>query len=421
MSQLIELLPWLIAMAALVGLSAFFSANEAAFFSLRLVDRRLLAEGGSTQRVAAKLLEDPDRLLTAVLFWNLVINMTYFAISSIVSLRINEASTTPANSLLFGAAALLAMIFLSEMLPKSLGVLRAMSLVSWTAGALNLAVRIVEPLMPLVNGVNLVSQRLVWPKFRAEPYLDSGDLERAIDLSTHDAALIEQEKATLRNIVSLSEIRADEWMRPRTQFLAFRPPVHLASLQGRMTPSGYLLISEADSEEIVAALHLKKFVGSPDDRIDTLAQPVVVVPWCVTVADVLERMQQERSDVAAVVNEFGETIGILSFEDILDTLFTYSPSRSKLLLDRKPIHDIGPGEWIVAGVTSLGRLSRYLQLELPPSKSVTVAGVIQEQLHKLAEEGDHCEWGPFHLSVVEAPQRGHMLIRIVRQTSGGGR
>ena len=59
-----------------------------------------------------------------------------------------------------------------------------------------------------------------------------------------DTPLIEQERATLRNIVMLSDIRAEEWMRPRTQFVTFRPPVSLADLQGKMTPSGYLLITE---------------------------------------------------------------------------------------------------------------------------------------------------------------------------------
>ncbi len=75
--------------------------------------------------------------------------------------------------------------------------------------------------------------------------------------------------------------------------------------------------------------------------------------------------------------------------------------------------------WLVAGVTPLRRLSRYLDLPLPASKNVTVGGVIQERLGKLAEEDDVCDWGPFRMKVLEAPQRGHMLIELKLLHRGG--
>jgi CBS domain containing-hemolysin-like protein len=277
---------------------------------------------------------------------------------------------------------------------------------------LTVAVRLVDPLLPVLRLVNVLSRRLIWPRFRAEAHMDVSDLERAIELSTSDAELVEQEQATLRNIVLLSDIRVDEWMRPRAQYRIFRPPVSLGDLEGRMTPSGYLFVSETDSEEVAAAVHLKELVEVPQENLEEHAEPVVTVPWCATVADALEQMQLQDRQVAAVVNEHGETIGILTFEDILDTVFTYSPSRSRLLLNRKPIHDIASGVWLVAGVTSLRRLARYLQRELPPSRSVTIGGVIQETLGRLAQDEDTCQWGPFQMKVLEAPERGHMLVEL---------
>jgi CBS domain containing-hemolysin-like protein len=152
----------------------------------------------------------------------------------------------------------------------------------------------------------------------------------------------------------------------------------------------------------------------PEEHLEYHVEPVIYVPWCTTVADVWERMQRRDREVAAVVNEIGETIGILTSEDLLDTLFTYSPSRSKRLLDRNPIHYLAPGRWLVAGVTSLRRLARYLKTDLPASKSVTIGGVVQETLQKLAGVGDVCEWGPFRIRVLEAPHRGHMLLELTR-------
>jgi CBS domain containing-hemolysin-like protein len=81
-------------------------------------------------------------------------------------------------------------------------------------------------------------------------------------------------------------------------------------------------------------------------------------------------------------------------------------------MDQKPIHNLGHQKWLIAGVTSLRHLARYLGQELPESKNVTIAGVLQEQLGRLVQEGDVCHWGPFRLIVLEVPHRGHMLIEM---------
>ena len=104
------ILPWLITMAILIACSGFFSACEAALFSLRGGDRRLMTTGTYSEQVAERLLRNPDRLLSAVLFWNLVVNILYFAIASIVSARLGN---DPAISFAVAGGSLLLIIFLS--------------------------------------------------------------------------------------------------------------------------------------------------------------------------------------------------------------------------------------------------------------------------------------------------------------------
>lgn len=406
---MLEMLPWLAAMVVLLACSAFFSGSEAALFYLRWEDQRALAKGGASQRAAARLRNDPDRLLSAVLLWNLAINMTYFGISSIVAMRYEEVAGGSA-AVAFSAGALMIIIFFSEMLPKSLAVLSARSVAGLVGIPLAATVRVLDPIMPALRVITLLSRRLLWPRFREEAYLEVSDLERAIELSSVDTPFREQERAMLRNIVLLSDIRAEEWMRPRTQFITFPSPVSWADLKGAMTPSGYLLITADDREEITGAINLTELVEAPEDNLQTLAQPVDCVPWCATVADVLQQLQQSSCEVAVVVNEFGETIGILTFMDILATLFHENPSRSDRLLDREPIQRVGEGIWHVTGLTSLRRLSHFFQTPLPPSTNVTVGGVIQDLLQRLAETGDEVEWGDFHFRVLKVIRRGQLLI-----------
>lgn len=416
-----EILPWLVPMGLLIGLSAFFSASEAALFYLRPVERRRLERGSRGARTAARLLQDPERLLSAVLFWNLVVNVVYFALASVVAIRLEQiGATSPLRSLGFALASLLAIIFFSEMFPKSLAVTRPLTVSRLVGLPLAIAVRLVDPVLPVLRGASLLSRRLLWPEFAEEPDMEITDLERAIQLSGQGAAIIHQEQTVLGNIVQLSEIRVDEWMRPRGRFQVRQPPLHLGDLQGELPPSGYLLISEPDSDEIEKALRLDNCREILEPEIDRLAKPVVYLPWRATVADALQRMAEAGTDVTAIVNEFGETVGILTLDDVLETVFAWAPSRAKRILDLNPVHRIGPNRWVVSGMMSLKRLARHFDVESPEARSVTVAGAIQEAVGKVVEAGDECHCGPFQFRVAEAPQPDNVLVELTLPPRPGG-
>ena len=170
----------LVAMALLLGCSAFFSTSEAALFYLRRSDRRGLAAGNRSQRIAAGLLDDPDRLLTAVLFWNLLGQPGLSSPSPLdhrppVGKRRADRGR---RRLLAGRPGVI--IVFGEMLPKSLAVMKPRAV--WPRGWLPLAVavRLVDPLLPVFRMANLLSRRLLWPNFEPEPYLHIRDLERAV-------------------------------------------------------------------------------------------------------------------------------------------------------------------------------------------------------------------------------------------------
>ncbi|MEI8372390.1 MAG: CNNM domain-containing protein [Planctomycetota bacterium] len=405
------LLPCLLTMTVLLLGSAFFSASEAAMFSLRKAQRRELSKGSRAEQITARLLNDPDRLLTAVLFWNLLVNLSFFTIGSILSLQMQQAGHATA-AWVFAAGSLVTIITFGEMLPKSLGVLQPQRLAVWLAIPLAVTIRIIDPLLPVFRVATLLSRRLLWPNFEPEPYLHVRDLERAVKLSGADATLVEQEERVLESIVLLSDIRAEELMRPRTQFLTYRPPVTLADLKARPPSGGYLLVTEADSEEVASAIALDDVWQTLDGPLDLLAEPVIYVPWSTRAADVLELIRRRKREVAAVVNEFGETIGILTFDDILDTLFSGAPSRSERLLRRDPIRPVAPGVWHVTGMTGVRRLARYFQIDKPATHSITLSGVIQEVLERLPELGDECSWGPFHFKILDVPLRGQLLVEL---------
>ncbi len=412
MNELAALTPWLVAMVVLMAFSGFFSASEAALFYLRPQQLRGMEGGSAAERAATELLKQPDRLLSAILFWNLLINVVYFSISSICSIRIERIGMLgQTGAIVFAVASLLAIIFFSEMLPKSMAVLKPRSVAKLLSVPLAIAVRLVDPLMPMLQSVYIVSRRIIWPGFKEEAWLELEDVQRVISHSGSDPALIKQEQSVLQNIVDMSDIRVDEFMRPRTQFVTYCPPVTLEDLQ-HLPPSGYILVTEPDSAEIAKAIRLDNQFDLPETSVDRHAQPVLYLPWCSTAADAFEKMSHRQREVTVVVNEFGDTIGILTIEDVLDAVFSKYPSRSKRLLEGDPVQQIEDNVWHVAGMVNLRRLEKTLDVELPETSCVTLGGVVHEALQKLAEPDDHCRWGALAIKVLETEGRANLLLEV---------
>ncbi len=416
MSQLFQFAPELITMACLLCVSAFCSASEAALFYLSPKERREFSHGNPTQRAAARLLDEPDRLLTAVLFTNLVVNLAYFALASIVGIRLERQDESTAAAL-FGFVSLLTIILLSEMIPKSLAVALPRLVASSVAIPMTGLVRLLGSLLPFFQGANQLSRRVLFPRLVTEPYLEVADLERAVQASSDDAALVAHERATLETIVGLSDTRVDEIMRPRTQFRSFRPPVSLLDLQGTAPPSGYVLITEETGDEIAAAVPLGKLAEIPATRIERYADEVFYVPWCAPASTALDELNLRGLRVAAVVNELGETIGVVTWEDLLETIFAEGASRASRVFDDHPIRAVDGNVWHVNGVTSLRRLSRYFGIPRPTTRSTSVAGLVQDILKKLPETGDTCTWEDFEMRVLDVTKQGQMVIEL-RRTPG---
>ncbi len=396
----------------LLLLSGFFSGSEAAFFSLTLSQRRELGKGTRAARAAHHLLERSERLLMGILFWNLAINLSYFSLVSRAALGVQALPNGPQVATLLTIAALVVIIVFGEFLPKSLGVLNPVPVVKLVAFPLSLTVRVLDGFLPVIKFANEASRRLLWPGLKPEKYLELADLDRAIELSTDDAQLVEQERQVLRNVIQLSEIRVEEWMRPRTQYRSFVPPLHVDQLNGQKTPSGYMLVTNTSGREVISAIQLNSLLPSEVDDLAAKKKSLVVIPWCATIAEALKKLRQTKRRVGVVVNEFGETIGILTWEDIFEAILHSENSKSLRELARAEVHLESPGVWLATGMTKLRRLERLMGRRLDISRSLTVGGVVQEQLHRLPEKGDVCSLENLLLEVVEAGQRGEILVRI---------
>lgn len=394
MSELAAQWPFLVAMLVLIVASGLFSGSEAALFSIRDRDQKRLMRGGGAGRMVAHLLETPDRLLAAILFWNLLINMIYFALVAIVAGETSRPGV-------FTFAALVTIIFCSEMLPKSVGVMKPLRIGVAVGVPVSIAVTIVSPILPIVRWANDAMARLLWPSFQPEPVIDLADIERAIDLGTDDAALIRRERAALQSLVAMAEIRADEMMRPRSRLRVLTPPLETSSLQEGSPPGGYIMVADPrdpTGETWIGTIAVRLLRPQQCGDLASATDPIMFTPWSSRVSHVYESLRQQELSVAVVVNEFGEIIGAISIDDILRGVLANKGQRDAA---EDQIKRVGGDHYRMPGMTSLRALSRMLSIEVPEERAATVSGYVQRYNERVPRVGDVALLPPFELVVTD--------------------
>lgn len=407
--------PGSVALFALTCASGFFSGSETAIFYLSRDELRQFSKGKPSEQIIATLAADADRLLTAVLFWNLLINLSYFAVAGVIAKRLADAGMTAAAGF-FSVGSLLAIILFGEVLPKSLSIVfrkRIAVSVSWP---LAISVRLLDPVIPFLQNISKLMRRTFWPNIEKEPYLHSEDLERAVDASGASEEVIRHERQILHNILDLSEMLVEEAMRPRGTYFTFNAPLKLDDLK-KITPNtDYLILrkSESDSDEIDRIISLSDLSSFTEKTLNQNSKRIIHVPWCANLSDVFSRFQMENCRFASVVDEYGETIGIVTFEDIIDTIVSPEPSRAKRILRREPVREVQSGVYHVEGITTLRYLCRKLQqdYEIADDGLLTVAGMFHEKLERIPEVGDLCDWQGFQLEVIEVRKLGHLVAEL---------
>ncbi len=413
-------LPLVIAMGLLTLASAFFSGSETACFSLSRDDLRKFQWGTAPQRAVAELMRQPDRLLAAILFWNLLVNLTYFTVSLMLARQMAKAGS-PVAAAVAGVGGLALIILLGEVLPKSLALSLGSRFIGVMVGPLWLATRAVDPVIPVLGAVARLMRRTIWPHIREEPTLELDDLERAVEVSHQSRELALHERHILHNVFDLNDLTAEDVMRPRGTYDTATAPVSLVQLNGRVPPGRYLFLVDRGSVNVDAAIPLDRPGLLNERHLERSAEAVIHVPWCASVADILSRLRRRFSSTANVVNEYGDTIGVVIYEDILTMILDPEPTLSRRATLHDHMFEESPGVYEVDGRTRLRLLCSRLRIDEDHAEEwTTVAGLLQEKLDRMPESGDLVVWQGYMFRVLSATRRGRLRAKVSACTGDGG-
>lgn len=387
---------WLAFLVVLVCLllSAFFSAGETAFTGAskaRMVG--LAAKGDRRARRVLRILDRRERFLGAMLIGNNIVNIGVSSFATGVLITLFGPHGIWAATL---SISVLVIIF-SEVLPKTLAINAPDGLALRMARLVAFAVRLLGPLAQAVNWIVRVFLRAFGLK--ADARLDilsaSEEIRGQVALLHRQGDVVKDERDMLGGLLDLKDLYVSDVMVHRTKMESIDADLSPAEIVNLViaSPHTRLPIWRETRENIVGVLHSKDLlralnaVGGVAARlkIEEIALESWFVPEGTSLKDQLQAFLARKTHFALVVDEYGEVMGLVTLEDILEEIVgDIADEHDRTVAGVRPRKD---GAVVVDGSVSVRDLNRAMDWRLPDEEATTIAGLVIHEARQIPNTG----------------------------------
>jgi putative hemolysin len=397
-------------MLLLLACSAFFSGTETAFFSLTQRQiRQLDASSGRLAQFAVRLLRRPGSLLNGLLLGNMVVNVLFYALASVLVVQAGRTWGFGAATALALGTFLLLVLF-GDILPKSLAYSNPRPLAMVAALPAFVIVKISAPITFVFRLLFLEPVlRIFFGHARTPRMTTLAELRSLVSLSWRRGLITEDENRLLSEVVELGALKVRHVMQPRVDMLVCNISDPPSVVRGRMLEHHLTKMPayKGDMDNIVGLVHLRQLFLNPDTPIERLLQPVQFVPEQKTVESLLEFFRKTGTDSVAVVDEYGGIAGAVRLEDIAEELF----GRLEVAAGVEPIKLLGPFQYRLAGDLAIHDWADVFDIDLEETRVTTIGGLVTDLLGKIPHKGDVAQLGNLKFTVDRV--RKHRIETVV--------
>jgi len=411
---LIQRIPEIAAIIALMAYSAVFSAAETSLFSLTHEDLRKLSLSSSrSSRAIQALLRDPQALLAAVLLGNMVVNLSIYGLSILIAMDLSKQVSHFA-AVACGVVSLLAVILLTEASPKGIAVGRPVEVAHWVAWPMLLFFRVVRPVSNLIRLVARKCTEALTRRFAPAPYVTRGELQTLIAMAEQQGTLSGRARGMIEQVVDLTNLRAKELMTPRVDMPLFNVA---AGAEGfgeliQIDRQERMLAYEGSADNVVGMLFTRDVLLHPEAEIRSLLRPVKFVPETQPVEALLRYFTHARDSVAIVVDEYGGTAGLVTLEHILEEIV--GEIREKPSAGEPPVRSLDEDTYLLAGNLSTRDWRPLLGAGFDPAGVETLGGFVMSLLGRVPKEGESIERRGLRFVVEKMSGRRVARVRVER-------
>jgi len=394
-------------MLILCVISAFMSGSETAFSNLsRRQKKKFARSDNKLQRMAAKLLRKPKRLLSCLLFGNMAVNVMYFALASVLSVSIGSKSG-PAAGAAAAVISFTALLLFGEMVPKSLAYSNSKSFAAIASPVCMVTIRIFSALLSVIDFfVTEPALRLLFWQQRhskAAPAVTAAQFKKLIESSRQGGILSYNENQLLGEVVELGLLKVRNVMKPRVDMIACASDTAGDKISRIMVENNLTKIPVYDDEidNISGLLCHRNLLLNPDSEIGALLVKVNFVPEQKSVESLLEFFRGSGTDTAIVVDEYGGIAGLVSLEDIASQIVGPIEQDSQSC----SVEQISLLEYRLGGNLPAHDWADAFGIDSTHSRLTTVGGLTTALLGKIPVSGDTVQLKNLTITVEKVSNR----------------
>lgn len=386
-------------LAALLGLSAFFSMAETSITTLWPWKVRELAEKESDDGVFKMLRSDVTRFLTTILIGTTVVNIGATALVTEAATAIfGEAGVSAATGVMT-----VAILLLTEITPKSIAVHNATEVARFVVRPVAWLSLVLYPVGRVVTYLSMGMLKMLGLKGRSEPYVTEDELKLMLRGAELSGAIEEEEQDMIENVLEIKDTHVREVMTPLVDVVAIDASGTLVDFHELWVTHQYsrVPVFEQRVDNIVGiayAMDLLDYVqkGELLERTtvgDMAHKPTYFVPDSMSVWNLLREFRIRKVHMAVVLNEYGGTVGIVTLEDVVEEIVgeIFDENDSKEEIEKKTGYIVMRAEGIydVDANTSIDQLSEDLNVKMPEGHQYeTVSGFICEAFGYIPRTGE---------------------------------
>ncbi len=387
MGQVYQNIGHIVVMLVLLGCSAFFSGSETAFFNLSRSQLKLMRQSKHRlQNLVVSLSHKPKQLLGCLLFGNMTVNVLFYALASVLTVRVGQRVGG-------GAAAITAvvsfavLVLFGEIVPKSIAYGNSKSVSIAAALPMVICLQVFYPLQFLfrVLIIEPTLRLLLGPVHHPKP-ISTSEFRMLIEHVRKRGLITADENKLLTEIIELGFLKVRHVMRPRVDMVACSvtdSPQNARELmlKNHMTK---IPVYVRKIDNIVGLVHLRHLLLEGDTSLDRIVQRVYFVPEQKMVESLLEFFRKSGTDMAIAVDEYGGIAGSVRLEDIAEELV----GPIEITEGIEPIEQMGPFEYRLAGSLSIHDWADAFGINPEEAKITTIGGLVTALLGRIPKSGD---------------------------------
>lgn len=383
----------IIILIVLIMLSAFFSMSETALMSINKIKLRHMVEAGVPgAKLVEKLIENPNKLLGAILIGNNIVNIGASSLATVLATNIFGSSGV---GIATGIMTILVLIF-GEITPKSIAKQNAENISLKVSRPIQFIVFIFKPFVYVFTSISSVLIKLLGGNpDESEPFITEEELKTMVDVGEEEGVLENVEREMIFNVFEFADLQVKDIMVQRVNIVSIDEEATYDQVMDVVKNEQFSRIPVYDKtiDNIIGILNVKDLAMIENPREDFNVIKYIREPFYTfefkKIMELFKEMKKTRNHIAVVLDEYGGTVGIVTIEDVVEEIV--GEIEDEYDEEDKSIQLINENEYILDGSIRIHDISELIGINIDSEEFDSVGGLIIGELGRMPEDKEEVQ------------------------------